>query len=501
MPLLLRLHAVRLPLTLTLILVASMVGCREELTVTLDGFGDDGAVDAGPAEGGSPEGGAADRGRPDMGDPDGPTAVDQASADQSNGDQGKPAACGASPRSYSGSLCGPGTSPCKVKVNEVLPGKAGFRNRQPALALDAKGAPRVLFSLAVGGYSGHLGARGAAGWTVTSTPFALAMGDLERDTAGGLVALTHDGATKGGELWRHAGTTWTKLAAVTPSVAGFTKAIAGWPAGLELDSGGCAHLGIYDLAQSEAYLRRSAAGGWTKLALASGPSGTDMKLALASGGAAHVAQWAGALSGSGWQMLWHVPGLRKPEAILPGGASPTLKQRAIGIAVTGSGIGTPHLLFARGKTVGTELTYATRGAVSWTLTKIATDGAQSCGKCAVGATCNYDYYTYEPHGVIAAGGADVRLLWSRARYTGPRVGTSMPPKGCYWKGGKVTGDLMLGWPTTGGAVGQVVLLKGASLLPGTVEAEVDKAGDIHLAIYASSDASTNTVVRYLKIGK
>ena len=49
--------------------------------------------------------------------------------------------------------------------------------------------------------------------------------------------------------------------------------------------------------------------------------------------------------------------------------------------------------------------------------------------------------------------------------------------------------------------GRVVLLKGASLLPGTVEAEVDKAGDIHLAIYASSDASTNTVVRYLKIGK
>ncbi len=495
-----------------------LTSCDRELDAALDGSGGggEGILDLGAGETAVPDiGKKKDQGKKkdggksqdglieDQGKIADRSKHDLARADLPSGDMKSPTACGSAPHPYSGSLCGPSGSACKVKINEKIPTTAGFRNRQPALALDKKGLPRVLFSLAVGGYTGYWAVRGATGvWSVAKTPFALAMGGLDREPSGSYLALAHAGDTKGGELWRHNGKAWAKVQTVNPSLAGYAKGISGWPHGLEVDSGGCAHMGIYDVYKSEAYLRRGAAGKWFSQSVATSASGTDMSIALSPGGLAHVVDWASAGS-AGWELKWQVPGVAKVEKVMPLGSN-TLSEKAIGLAVTGAkGVGVPHLFFSAQHASVANLIYARRGTAGWVQSTLVTGGSHSCGKCTAGAKCSYDYSTYHPMSLVASGGGDVRLLYARKRYHGTKVGTqqSYPPFNCFWSGGQVDGSVHMAWPATGGFKTALLISKIFLNWGGTVETELDASGNIHAAIYSSTTGLTNTDVRYLKIGK
>ena len=261
-------------------------------------------------------------------------------------------------------------------------------------------------------------------------------------------------------------------------------------------------MAMYDLYQSEAYLRRDAKGAWFAHQIPKGGAGTSLALALSASGLAHVAHWTSA-GGSGWQLYWYVPGMKLRQKVHPLGSS-GLSNKAIGLAVTGAGVGTPHVLFARVHTQNVHnLTHAWRSGTTWKSSVLETDGSHTCGKCTNGATCTYDYSTYRPMAVVASGNGDVRLLYARTRYHGTKVGkqNTYPPFSCTWSGGKTTGYIHMAWPKSGGGHGKATLLSDALLSSGgNVEAELDAKGNIHTAVYTYNTAQTGTEVRYLKIG-
>ena len=195
-------------------LLLSLAACDEGLQITLDGFDylDLYVHDAGPDRWGpdchcvdarQPDLAPPDSARkPDTAPPDGPQTMDAPAPDLPQApDSRQPDASqpdmsqDSAPQGdmTSNAPCGPG-SPCKVLINEKLPTTSGHRNRQPAIALNSGEQPRVLFSLAVGGYTGYIGVRSSAGaWSVVATPFTLAMGGLEREPSGSFLALAHKG--------------------------------------------------------------------------------------------------------------------------------------------------------------------------------------------------------------------------------------------------------------------------------------------------------------------
>ena len=507
--------------TLLLSITLALAACDERIKITLDGFGfsdlgvpdlkvagddytdsvsphdlpaaDKYMLDGQPLDAPPADKNLKDLGKePDLQNKDMPTGDNTISAK----------ACGPAPALFSGSLCGPSAKPCKVLINEKLPTTAGFRNRQPALALDPTATPRVLFSLAVGNYTGYWGERNSAGkWTVTKTPFALAMGGVALEPSGSFLALAHKGDTTGGQLWRKDHKGWLKVQDVNPSLAGYAKGISGWPMGLAVDSAGCAHLGIYDLSQSEAYLRRNSKGVWLSQQLLKASAGTHMSLALAPSGLPHVAHWISSGS-AGWQVHWYVPGTGLHQVAHQLGPW-SLNIQPIGLKVVGTGVGTPHMLVARYVNKVNELTHTWRAAGVWKSAVVETDGGHSCGACSQGAQCTYDYSTYAPMAVVGTGSGDMRLLYSRTRYHGTKVGkqATYPPFSCTWTGGQTTGYIKMAWPS-GTTYSKTTLVSGQIVAAsGTVEAELDSKGNIHAAIYSSPTHSSNTDVRYLKIGK
>lgn len=418
---------------------------------------------------------------------------------------GPPTGCGYALPLYAGSLCGPSPTPCTLKKNEVLPGTASFRNGSPAIALDTAGEPRILASVASGGYYSFYGVRSSSGtWTMTQAPMTMATGGLIRDAQGNIVALTYAGSAGGGLLHTYNGTTFNQTATVSPSLAGYTSAICGWSHGFVGDQGGCMHMLMSDLSGGMAYLKRSSGGNFSAQSLSGNTAAMGGSVALSPTGTAHLAYWASA--GSSWNVYWQMPpGSATLVAAL---GSNMLSDKALPLAVTDlSGAGTPHLLFKRisSSSPGTlELVYARQTGSTFSFTTLQADQSNPCAStaCTVGATCHFDYTTYQPLAVVASGSGDVRLLFAAKRHYGTWTGTLLPPNSCYWQGGQYDGDLRLAWPqgssTTQMTLAQNVLVSSSA----SAEAELDSQGTIHLAVYSVNASSTSgyTDVRYLRIG-
>ena len=272
--------------------------------------------------------------------------------------------------------------------------------------------------------------------------------------------------------------------------------------GFALDSAGCAHMGMYDLSQSEAYMRRTSTGTWLTQQLQKGGAGTHLSIALAPSGVPHVAQWMSAGS-AGWQVRWYVPGAGLQQVAHQLGPS-SLSLKPMGLTVVGSGVGTPHMFVARATpTKLHQLVHTWRTGGVWKVAVVESDTTQGCPSCSQGATCTYDYSQYAPMAVVGSGSGDIRLLYSRTRFHGTKTGkaTTYPPLSCSWTGGKVSGSIHMAWPS-GATYTKTTLVNGQIVgADGSVETELDSKGNIHAAIYSTPTYGNSTDVRYLKIGK
>ena len=411
--------------------------------------------------------------------------------------------CGKAQMPYSGKLCGPASKPCKLKRNELLPTPAKGRTNGPAIALDAKGTPHILFSNNISGYNGFFGRRkGTNSWSVTAGPGSIASSAFERAPGGDLYGLLYAGAGAGGALWRYNSTGWKLVEQVSGSVAGLSKGMAGWTQGMAIDASGCIHTVMQDFYSSQAYLRKNKT--WTAKATAKGGANRT-PLVLSPSGQPHLAYWAS--SGSSWWVHLERPPL--PVETVASYGSNMLSDKIIVhvVSKTAGKPEMPHLFFQRltPGTSGKELVHATRKGTGWAITPIIKDGKNTCNlACVVGKSCSYDHSTYWPLAAVASGNGDVRLLFARRRYHGTVTAVydpTNPYSQCKWQGGQVTGYVMVAWPS-GGAIKTASVAQGiAAKQKSSFEAELDKSGNIHFGVYAyASSSAGNTQVRYVMLG-
>ncbi len=425
-----------------------------------------------------------------------PGVPDRQEADQYSGK-----ACGPAQATYNGALCGPSSKPCKVLIHENIPVKYNPLRVSPALALDATGQPRVLFSLTsyTISFPGNQGVRTAAGkWTVTDTPFKAASIDLVREPGGSMLALSYDGGGNGNQLWRHSGKGWNKVQDVTPALVGFSRGYSS--SNMAVDSVGCLHLTMRNFSYSNKYIQRTPGGKWQakKIYLPGG----GFLLALNSSGLAHLVGGTQSFFPGGTSMFtWHVPGMDMVEQLHTTSEAYGGNGGA-GMAVVGSGLGTPHVLWSRSLTGKRRMVHARRQGGAWKSVVMATDkNGPGCGACKVGATCKYDYNKrHNPLAVVASGSGDVRLLYARTHHQGTQVGKDVGGT-CTWTVQDTRTDhLEMAWPIPNSAkYGKAVLVSGLyawnefSILP-----RLDSKGNMHAAFYVSWPNGPQ--IRYLKIG-
>jgi hypothetical protein len=162
--------------------------------------------------------------------------------------------------------------------------------------------------------------------------------------------------------------------------------------------------------------------------------------------------------------------------------------------------------------LGTDSTvvYVKQDDDSWVEQVVASSdpgAARSCGEAFEGATCSLDYYSYQPLSVATSESGDVRLLYARHHHLAEMEAECMmggPGGGfCDWTGPSTTlGSVHLAWET-GGALSSVQIASGFAAYG--ADMEIDEAGDMHLAVYATTDVAlgetaTSLEVRYLRFG-
>ena len=420
-------------------------------------------------------------------------------------DLGPSPGCGPAKPAFGGTLCG-ASKPCKVKINEQLPGSPGYFHGGPALALDSKGTQRVLFMNGATSYTTYHGVRqGPNNWKVVTTPMSFRTAGMVLDGAGTAHALVHHKFAKGGQLWSDTGTGWKLKNTLSPSLASTTSAETGWANGLALDGGGCLHA-MMSGSWSSTYLRRDKSNKWTAWSLQSGGSQDGAPLALSPAGRPHVAYWSSSGS-SGWSLYWQAP--KGPREKVSGLGSNVYSHETVSLAVSAKGTAeTPHLFFMRQKSAPYydvhDLVYATRQKGGWTKKTVASDTANTCKTtpCTLGATCKYDYVAHSVLALVVSGNGDVRLIYAPVRFQGTMHGTYY--YGCMWNKGNetVTGKINVA-RIAGGKVVASTLLSGVHPYPGdTAQAILDAKGDIHLAFNAYTTYSVYArVIRYVKLGQ
>ena len=414
--------------------------------------------------------------------------------DATSSDLGPPPTCGSAPAAYSGTLCGPASNPCKVKVNETLPGygKGGYFH---AMALDAKGGLHMLsrrFSPKTG-YHHHRPKGGK--WIGMKMPFVPAMKGLTATPKGDVFALNNGDTTYGLSLFKLLGKGWKQEQVILNYWAPLLASNFG---DLLTDSMGCLHARRKS-GTKILYMQRGLSGKWKEWTIPTPPSYYAPVLTLSAAGVPHFAYWQKAKTDLvGWWTL----GLAKGEKVhSPSGWSGYVQT--VGMAVTGSASAeVPHLLFRHGSAKkNTELLYASRKGGVWTQKVLGIDGGYICGTCKVGGLCPIDYYTFEPMFVVASGSGDVRLFYLRTHHHGNKIG-KLEPVGsthvCKWMGGEEKEQLMVAW-LAGGKI-KSAGIKVLGQYPWNHQAVVDKSGDIHLG-FSSTKGPNKYDVHHMVVGK
>jgi hypothetical protein len=240
-----------------------------------------------------------------------------------------------------------------------------------------------------------------------------------------------------------------------------------------------------------------------------GPSGTPrVALAVAPEGTPHLAYWSNA--GGSWSLSWHTPSMGAETAVPLNGSSLELASQMHSIAVTSEAMnpgGSPHILVVRNLPVpqAHELLYAYRAGGKWAFMPIDQEkvaGANYCNYSPTqpGETCNFDYETIIPIGMVASQGGTVGAVYNKVHRIGTLMANCNDPMFCYWQpsADNSAGEIVVA-TYAGGALAAKSTV-GANALIQSATAAIDTIGRIHIAVYESPPGQSGTTVRYLLVG-
>ncbi|MBI4605554.1 MAG: hypothetical protein HY721_26620 [Planctomycetes bacterium] len=434
--------------------------------------------------------------------------------------------CGARPARAAAIACLSGAESCLVLEDSPIDPLPRFRNDAPAVALDANGAPHVVYSVAENGYHGyHAVHLEGAGWSIqemidpdTGAPVSLATVDLVSGEAG-LLALVNGGDLQTW-LWAYEGGEWRRVDKLRSGIE------AGRSHGLERSEAGCLHASFETRGTTPGIAVR-AGGSWGLTTVESGGSLAGTVLALSPGGDARIAYWY-ATGEEGWKLRWSGGRDGPPPQTVATLGSNVLDRKGIGFDLTNGGDGVVgHFLFLRAaaeRPGGSTLEYVARSSFREVArVPVAEEPPRpSCPEPAVeGDVCELELTTFHPHRIVADAAGDVLLLYSRhvhkvslvASCRGgedpppppadappgepPPAEAAPPPPACAWEGTEeIQGDLLAARIVDGVARSTVIA-------PGVAAASLDvvagKNGELHMAAYDVSSGS-DSAVRYLRVG-
>jgi hypothetical protein len=399
---------------------------------------------------------------------------------------------------YAGALCGDAEEPCEVVVAEVVEAEHHFRNEAPAVAFDNDCAPRVLYSIAEGGYHGYFAVREDVDqWAVEETPFPIARVGLDYDhDADETLALSYNGAF-GTSLWSKGAGPWAEIEALAgkqiASAHGFARDPASGAAhAAVVTDGNAARHAIYD-------------GGWMTDDLGTQAS-ASATLALDGDGGAHLSFW------SSVDLTWKLYYANPPEPaeeILALGSNVLNIQRHGVAAFPGDNdplaVGAAAIAAIQQPGGLHELVLAQRIAQGkWATEVIVSEDDQNAKLCLqppamTGDICEYDYVRYIPLEIVASDSGDVRFFFRQTHYAGSLIGecVMMPFPICSWKANTndSTAELRIGWPTDQGPEWATVTDEAFIT---DMSARIDAEGRIHVAAYDTENGD-EMMVRYLRI--
>jgi hypothetical protein len=399
-------------------------------------------------------------------------------------DGGVTPACGTDLPLFDGELCGGSEGgPCDLVDDVEIDGPA-FRNFAPSIAVDDADVPAIVWSTAVGGFTGHFARREGAGFVEETLPVALARGALGYAGADPIV-LAYTGAVTMSAVYREAGAFVSRdpLAGVTGER---------W---IDFDDGGCVHLVRNDGVGEPLVYSLLSGDGWESRPLGAHISAMEGALALSAGGTPHVVYWE-APDGA-WRLRWR----RGTDAIEDVGDSSAAEvdlAYATAFAVLGE---IPHVSFKR----GAELAYRVRDGIGWSAIEIERDAIEGCDPrtppTIAGMTCAYARTTHEPIEIVTSASGKVRVIYAANVETASLVsfcsGPPGPP-GCEWSGTPVFSGSLRMAAIEGESVRHVTLLDDVIAIAG--RAVVDRRGFIHVALYTNDAAGEGLYVRYAVFG-
>ena len=407
---------------------------------------------------------------------------------------GDPIACADDTLPFAGELCGPPELPCVVVASEAASAGHHFRNEAPAITVDTACDPRILYSVAEGGYHGFFARReGPDTWTTAETPFAIARVGLAHDYAGDrTLALAYNGAF-GTSLWSWQGDVWTPDDAVMGQHIASAHAFA-------RGGDGVLHAALYG---SDNLIRVARHDGSWMLADVAGQATASTALALDPDGAPHLTLWRS--QGPNWELTYAAPPMAVEPAFSLG--SNVLNLSLHGVAVIpGDGdplTMVPYIVHARraGQLHGIVLTRRV-GVGKWSSDDVIVEDDQNASLCqgepqTPGETCDYDYVRYRPLTIVASAGGDVRFFYGMTHHLGTLTAecVDLPFPMCFWTPlvDKSEAELRIGWPTEQGPA-WATLAEGIFATDLTVV--VDANGRFHAAIY-DTEGEDEPMVRYL----
>jgi len=381
-----------------------------------------------------------------------------------------------------GPLCGPATRPCKLLEEQTIDPVVGFRNGAPAVSFNAACEPRVIYSLAEGGFQGYLARRTGTQWTSVTTSFDVATVSMAYNISNqNFDVLTYDGAFVLSRRTFDSMGSWTDLGALVGKYLFSDRGVA---------SSGYGEL--YTTLVTDTYN-----------AVTAGFNGTNWSYETLIGNVATISTgaaigvtgiynsfWSSA-GGNGWELYWKAPGTA-PQPILTNGNVLTISLHDIEILADENSVDQPwifHGLEPR------RLVLSTLVGGVWTTQDVALTGVPSCPAATLGATCSVDYTNQSFLGAVS-NNTEIRMLYISDYLTGQLIADcSFLP--CFWDDSLLVhqASLNISWPN-GNQVDTASLPLKTNLRSGQLA--VDAFGRIHIAGYALKGGGTT--VEYLVVG-
>lgn len=384
-------------------------------------------------------------------------------------------ACGPAAPRFDGPLCGPPSLPCRILADEVVNAEPTIIATPAAIALDLGGSPHLLYQRTEGAFRGFYASREAArSWRIEAIPPPLLVGSLVIDSDSTPYALVESGLGVAMSLWRRDMGGWEHV-----DDLGAYSQLGGT---LLRSASGCLHAAVAEIGgDPHPVYGRRAETGWTfeRLPPPVHEWGTTRpSIAIAPSGEVSFAYHF--LTDRGRE-LWWADSDASAERIASdpgpaGGASPLI---AVTEEPDGRHVYVFHVPRNRSGDLGDLLVSMRSPTGTWSDVVVDTWPPDCTG---ADTSC-----MFTPYVALASGPGDVRLLYVLTQFH--RFGTTAELRLASVSRGRVDRATVL--PTAPGGAGSLSLM---------VQAAVDAAGRMHIAVVSAVSSATESAVRYLLLG-